>query len=107
MDKKSVQGKIKKYLKSLPAIGIHPYFAVLFGSFAEGRANKWSDIDIIVIAPEFDQKYDFSLVETMWEIRSDTDSRLEPIPCGMKEWESGDGRPIIEVARKEGIVIKA
>jgi hypothetical protein len=36
-----------------------------------------------------------------------TDDRIEPIPCGEREWESGDGRPILEIVRREGVVIEA
>ena len=36
-----------------------------------------------------------------------TDDRIEPIPCGESEWASGDGGPILEIARREGVVIEA
>jgi len=45
---------VKSYLAGLPAMGIHARRAVLFGSFVQGQAGKYSDIDLIVIAPEFD-----------------------------------------------------
>jgi len=106
MVRQTVRRNIKKYLKYLPKVGIHPTKAILYGSYAKGTENKWSDIDIVVVAPEFDRKYKFNLVLTLWGARDHADIRLEPIPCGEKEWESGDGRPIIEVARKEGIVIQ-
>jgi hypothetical protein len=43
----------------------------------------------------------------LWELRADTDSRIEPIPCGEREWEMETNRPIIEIARRQGIVILA
>jgi len=97
---------VKRYLAALPPVGIHARKAVLFGSFATGGADQDSDIDLIVIAPEFDGRRDISLVKALWRATA-SDSRIEPIPCGEKEWESGDGRPILEIARREGVVIEA
>ena len=99
--------KIRQYLAVLPTVGIHASKAVLFGSFAKGRADPDSDIDLIVIAPEFDAESDFDTIENLWETTLLADNRIEPIPCGEQEWESGDGRPIVEIARREGVVIEA
>ncbi len=33
------------------------------------------------------------------------DNRIEPIPCGQREWEMDQGRPILEIARREGVII--
>jgi predicted nucleotidyltransferase len=96
---------IKEYLSKLPIFGIHAQKAVLFGSFVKGQAGKWSDIDLIVIAPEFDGRKELSLVKALWHATV-ADNRIEPIPCGEKEWETDESRPILEIARKEGIVIQ-
>jgi predicted nucleotidyltransferase len=98
--------KIRQYLAVLPTVGIHASKAVLFGSFAKGRADQDSDIDLIVIAPEFDGPHDIERIKDLWHATLAADNRIEPIPCGEREWESGDGRPIIEIARREGVVIE-
>jgi len=95
---------IKDYLASLPAFGIHACCAVLFGSYVQGSADEWSDIDLIVIAPEFDGSREISLVKALWQATV-TDSRIEPIPCGQQELEADGSRPILEIARREGIII--
>jgi len=97
---------VRRYLGSLPGFGIHAKRAVLFGSFARGQGNELSDIDLVVIASEFDGPRDIALVKALWRATV-TDDRIEPIPCGEREWESGDGRPILEIARREGVVIEA
>lgn len=99
--------KIRQYLAVLPTVGIHASKAVLFGSFAKGRADQDSDIDVVIIAPEFDKESDFETIKSLWETTLLADNRIEPIPCGEREWESGDGRPIIEIARREGVMIEA
>ena len=98
---------VRNYLQAVRAAGIDATRAILFGSYARGDADEWSDIDIIVIAPVFDTRRDRELVSKLWTLRVDTDSRIEPIACGEREWETDDGRPILEYARLEGVEIAA
>ena len=102
----SVIAAVKQYLAALSAVGIHADRAVLFGSCAQGKADEYSDIDLIVIAPEFDGSRDLALIKTLWRATA-TDSRIEPIPCGQREWEIDQTRPVLEIARRQGIVIAA
>lgn len=105
MVEESVRLAIERYVQAARKAGIHPRCVVLFGSHARGAADEWSDIDLVVIAPELDGHVDRAVLSKLWELRADTDSRIEPIPCGEREWETDDARPILEVARREGIVI--
>ncbi len=105
MVEQAIIENVRRYLASLPEFSIHASRGVLFGSFARGEGKPESDIDLVVIAPEFDGRRDISLVKAMWRATV-SDDRIEPIPCGEKEWESGDGRPILEIARREGVVIE-
>jgi len=98
---------IKRYLASLPALGIHASRAVLFGSYVQERTDEYSDIDLVVIAPEFDGARDIALIEKLWQATISADNRIEPIPCGEQEWETDQGRPILEIARREGVIIAA
>ncbi|MCK4294846.1 MAG: nucleotidyltransferase domain-containing protein [Planctomycetes bacterium] len=106
MVEQAVVESIKRYLASLPALGIHPRRAVLFGSYVQGRADEYSDIELVVIAPEFDGSREISLIKALWRATAG-DSRIEPIPCGEQEWETDEGRPILEIARREGVIIAA
>jgi predicted nucleotidyltransferase len=105
--KESTIAIIKKYLSALASYGIHPDLAILFGSFSKGEEKEFSDIDIIVVAPEFDSHRDLSFVKKLWTARSQADLRIEPIACGRTEWQNGSYRPIIEIARDEGLEILA
>jgi predicted nucleotidyltransferase len=98
---------MRRYITSLNACGIHASRLVLFGSFARGDANEWSDIDLVVIAPELEGPRDLTLVEKLWQATISADNRIEPIPCGEREWETDGSRPILEIARREGIIIAA
>ncbi len=98
---------IQRYLGVLPQFGLHPSRAILYGSFARGENHEWSDIDLIVIAREFDGLRDRKLVEQLWIATSEADIRIEPIACGERQWLEDDGTPIFEIARREGIEIAA
>jgi len=50
----SLQSIVKQYLAAVRAAGVHARRAVVFGSHARGTADHWSDIDLVVIAPELD-----------------------------------------------------
>jgi uncharacterized protein len=100
-----VEMAVRRYLAAAAEAGIHARRAVLIGSQALGKADEWSDIDLVVIAPELEPPADRRLINRLWELRATTDSRVEPIPCGDKEWENDQSRPILEIARREGVEI--
>jgi predicted nucleotidyltransferase len=105
MVSQSVDLVVRQYLQAAAQAGIHASRAVLFGSYANGTADQWSDIDLVVIAPELEPPANHQLVDKLWELRATTDSRVEPIPCGEKEWETDQTRPILEIARREGVLV--
>lgn len=45
---------IAQYLTSLREHGFHIQDAILFGSYAIGQANQWSDIDLALVSYEFE-----------------------------------------------------
>jgi predicted nucleotidyltransferase len=107
MVESTVINSVRQYLAALPSVGIHARRAVLFGSFAKGQGGDYSDIDLVVIAPEFDGKREIEMVKRLWRATISADNRIEPIPCGEREWEVDQTRPILEIARREGVVIIA
>lgn len=106
MVESTIISAIRCYVLALSTFGIHTNRLVLFGSFARGDADEYSDINLVVIAPEFDGPRELTLVEKLWRATV-TDSRIEPIPCGEREWETDGSRPILEIARREGVIINA
>lgn len=80
----SLKSIVQQYLKNLRQSGIEANFAVLFGSNVLGKTGKWSDIDVVIIAPEFDPPKTEELINTLWRATLVADNRIEPIPCGEK-----------------------
>jgi len=98
---------VQTYLAAVRRAGLQAGRAVLFGSYARGENVPDSDIDILVIAPEFDAPSDRRQVDLLWEIRAQTDSRIEPIAVGERQWREDDASAIVEIARREGLEITA
>jgi uncharacterized protein len=99
--------KIQKYLRNLAERGIQANFAVLFGSQITGQTHPYSDIDLVIVSPKFDEAITRDNINTLWRVAARTDSRIEPIPCGQKQWQSDTGIPIFEIARQEGQTVYA
>ena len=70
MPEESIEIIIRRYLKAVRDAGIHARRAVLFGSHAAGTTDEWSDIDLVVIAPELESPADRRLVNKLWELRA-------------------------------------
>ena len=99
---------VRRYLRALrDEFGLDASAAVLFGSFARGSANDWSDIDVIVLADRFDGGASRDDVRKLWWAAATIDSRIEPIPCGERQWLEDDRSAVIEIARREGMLVRA
>lgn len=68
-----------EYLETLKNKGFEIESAYLFGSFAKGKQNKWSDIDIALIFNKFNKNRIDLQIELAF-IASQIDSRIEPHP---------------------------
>ena len=97
---------VREYLNRLCVEGLDVSFGVIFGSYANGRANRDSDIDLVVVSPEFDRRIERQWINKLWHIAARTDSRIEPLPCGKQQWSSDTSSAIIEIARTQGQTVE-
>jgi hypothetical protein len=98
----SVVTAVQSYLQLLQQHGIAVRFGVVFGSQVTGKTHAWSDIDLLVVSPFFDAAYDHHIIDLLWRLSARVDSRIEPIPCGERQWEEDDASTIVEIARRYG-----
>jgi predicted nucleotidyltransferase len=96
---------VQLYIRELNQQGLSVQFGVIFGSQVTGKSGKWSDIDLLVVSPRFDGKRQRKDIDLLWRVAARTDSRIEPIPAGVCQYEEDDGSAIIEIARREGHLI--
>ncbi|MFA6412175.1 MAG: nucleotidyltransferase domain-containing protein [Syntrophales bacterium] len=48
-----IEKTVKSYIERLENIGIHVQQAFLFGSYASGKHDEWSDIDLAIVSTDF------------------------------------------------------
>ncbi len=59
----------------------------------------------MVVAKRFDISREHKDRAILWRTAGRVDPIIEPIPCGEKQWYEDDGTPIIEIARREGVIV--
>jgi predicted nucleotidyltransferase len=107
MADKTIVKIVQDYLRLVTQNGIPVRFGVLYGSYAKGTAHEWSDIDLLVVSPVYDDEKQRTHKKwgELWHIAIGADARIEPIPVGEKQYQEDDTSMIIEIARREGQVI--
>lgn len=100
MAKKRISKKVKKeieeYIKILKADKLPISEVILFGSYAKGKQNKWSDIDLCIVSPKF--KNAFKAMQYLWLKRtSDSSPAIEPLGFAPKDFEDNYDSLIHEI----------
>ena len=74
----------------------------LYGSYAKGKAHKWSDIDVCVISPKFKDlsRATIRLAKLSWKVSSD----IEPVAFSPKDFV--DENPLVWEIKQHGIEIQ-
>jgi len=82
--RKSEIKKIYEFIQLLKQQGVNVSKVILFGSYAKGRANPDSDIDIVIVSTQFGQ----DAAEEMMLLRKialKVDSHIEPVPLSPED----------------------
>ncbi len=93
---------IKAFLTRLADEGIHVESAYLFGSYAKGYEDHWSDIDVAVISPDLTNDRLEERIRLM-KLSSDIDTRIEPVPFRPDTFVDED--PLVWEIKKTGIAV--
>ena len=81
---KQVKKVANKYIAEVVKSGIPVNSAYLFGSYAKGNSNKYSDIDICVVSSKFGKNY-FDESLKLRFLTNNVDSRIEAVPLNPKD----------------------
>ena len=84
-----IQSIITQYLASLKAHGFPIQKAILFGSYASGNANQWSDIDLALVSNEF-EGVRFTDKDKIREITIAVSYDLEVLPFNPNDFTPSD-----------------
>ncbi len=76
--------------------------AYIYGSYAKGTANKWSDIDLAVISPDFSEDL-FQERIALMKLALRVDDRIEPSPFRPEDFTMNN--PLVNEIHLSGIEV--
>ncbi len=94
---------IRKFITKLDKNGIHVEAIYLFGSYAKGNDDIFSDIDLAVISSDLTNDRFEERIRLM-KLSSGIDSRIEPVPFRPETFVDED--PLAWEIKKEGLPVK-
>ena len=105
MAKRPVEVSIKKYLEELRANNIRVKKAILYGSYANGKADQDSDIDLAIISPDFGNNH-FDEAILLRKLTRGIDRDISPRPYSEKQYKAAKKGDFLydEIIRK-GMVV--
>jgi predicted nucleotidyltransferase len=103
MDKKTVLTIISEFRKVLESKGIKPQKLILFGSFVSGNFHEGSDIDIVVISKDFENKSYWERIDILSAVIYEIFKPIEAVAMTPAEWQQGNSL-IVNYARNGEVV---
>ncbi len=100
--KEDFEWLIKKFRDVLKSKEIWVEKIILYGSYARGNTNEYSDIDIAVISEDF-EKGKIGAGIKLFRISASIDPRLEPVAFSSKSYNEDTWLPLIYEIRTKGI----
>ncbi|MFH1561533.1 MAG: nucleotidyltransferase domain-containing protein [Patescibacteria group bacterium] len=90
--------KAQKFVDKVRESGVPVSTALVYGSWAKGKANKDSDIDVCVVSPHFGKDYVEEIVR-LRKISLTVDSRIEPISFSPQDLKDPYGTLASEIRK--------
>ena len=90
MDKDTALEAVRAFGAELAKLGVRPGKVVLYGSFARGDWHEWSDIDVVVVSPDFAGMEYGRRIEVTAEAIYRVYEPIEAVAMTPAEWERGD-----------------
>jgi len=103
MDKKHILNIISEFRKILESTGVKVEKIILFGSYANGTQHEWSDIDLVVVSPDFINVGLWDRIKMVGKAITVLFQPIQAVPMTPEEWEKGDS--MICRFAKEGEVV--
>ena len=96
---------ILRFVHAVTTKGIRVERAVLYGSYAQGKARAESDVDVAIVSPDLGRdRYEerIMLLQLAWRI----DPRIEPVPISSESYEKDTWIPLIYEIKQMGIEVR-
>ncbi len=85
----SILKTIRKYVEELEKNQIHIKSAIIFGSYAKGNHNEWSDLDVALVSDDF-EGIRFNDRQKIARITLDVDYRISPLTFKTEDFTEED-----------------
>ena len=86
---RKIEKTVKSYIEQLENIGIHVQQAILFGSYANGKFDEWSDIDLAIVSNDFAGNR-FEDRNKIRKITLQVNSDISPMPFRPEDFNDSD-----------------
>lgn len=86
---RKIEKTVRAYLEELERIGIHVQQAILFGSYATGKYDEWSDIDLAIVSKDFAGNR-FEDRNKIRKITLKVNSDISPMPYRPEDFKDSD-----------------
>jgi len=86
---RKIEKIVKSYIEQLENIGIHVQQAILFGSYANGKYDEWSDIDLAIVSKDFIGNR-FEDRNKIRKITLQVNSDISPMPYRPEDFNDSD-----------------
>jgi len=104
MDFEEVKPAVKKYIKRVKK-DLKVEKVILFGSFAQGKAKKDSDIDLIVVSPSFAKMDDDERLRFLYRKSVGFPYNLHVYGLTAGEFSSASPLTTLGEVKKNGLII--
>ncbi len=94
MDKKQAIESVKEYSILVRNV-LDPYKIYLFGSYAKGNWNEFSDIDVAIIVKNLNKDY-LDVLQNLYKLRRQVNDNIEPVLLDFYNDPSGFMHDIME-----------
>lgn len=105
MDKRQVQKQLKIFIKRVNK-KFNPEKIILFGSYAQGKANEYSDIDILVISNKFKKMKENERFSKLYKLSEDLYPDINAFGFTPEEIKKASRVSILYEAVKTGILLQ-
>jgi len=86
---KRIEKTIKSYIEQLESIGVHVQQVILFGSYANGKYDEWSDIDLAIVSDDFAGNR-FNDRNKIRKLTLKVNSDISPLPFRPEDFNDSD-----------------
>lgn len=105
ISKKEIKRIAREYKKELEKAGYAVKKIMLFGSYSKGTIHDWSDVDFLVISPNFDTKNDFDERVKINVIANKISPLIEAHPTTFEEFSQPESPWLIEAKKFSRILV--